>query len=48
MPPSNRFETIDGDDLLILARSGDEHAPDAHEANLLTQHRVRDFRRLVY
>jgi len=46
---------IDGDDLLVLARSGspeirhpEEPWQDAHETNLITQHRLRDFRSLVY
>ena len=37
-----------GDDLLILARSGNERAKNAHDGNLLTLHRVKQFRRLVY
>ena len=39
---------IDGDDLAILSRSGDEQAHSAHDGNLITFHRVRDFRGLVY
>ena len=39
---------FDGDDLVILARSGDEHAQTAHNGNLITFHRVRSFRDLVY
>ncbi len=39
---------IDGDDLVILSRSGDERAKSAHDGNLITFHRVRDFRRLAY
>lgn len=39
---------VDGDDLGILSRSGDAQARDAHNGNLITFHRVRDFRRLVY
>ncbi|MDR0352319.1 MAG: glycoside hydrolase [Opitutaceae bacterium] len=39
---------IDGDDLVILARSGDRNAKSAHEGNLITFHRVRNFRALVY
>lgn len=39
---------IDGDDLVILARSGDERAYSAHTGNLITFHRVRKFRDLVY
>ncbi len=37
-----------GDDLLLLSRSSDEHAPNPHNSNLLTLHRIPDFRRLVY
>ena len=39
---------IDGDDLVILSRSGDARAKSAHDGNLITFHRVRDFRTLVY
>lgn len=39
---------IDGDDLIILSRSGDERARSAHDGNLITFHRVRSFRDLIY
>jgi len=39
---------IDGDDLLVLSRSGDENAKSPHDGNLITFHRVEDFRTLVY
>ncbi len=39
---------IKDDDLLILSRSGDLDARDAHNGNIITFHRVKDFRRLVY
>jgi len=39
---------IDGDDLIVLSRSGDSRARNAHDGNLVTFHRVRDFRSLVY
>lgn len=39
---------IDGEDLLILSRSGDARAKDAHNGNLITFHRIAHFRRLVY
>lgn len=39
---------IDRDDLVILARSGDEQAHSAHEGNLITFHRVKNFRELIY
>ena len=37
-----------GNDLLVLSRSGDHRAKDAHNGNLITFHRVRNFRDLVY
>ena len=39
---------FDGDDLLILSRSGDEHALTAHNGNRITFHVVRNFRSLIY
>lgn len=39
---------IDGDDLHVLSRSGDERARSAHDGNLITFHTVHDFRGLVY
>jgi hypothetical protein len=39
---------IDGDDLVILSRSGDARAKSAHDGNVITFHRVRNFRELVY
>jgi hypothetical protein len=39
---------IDGDDLVILSRSGDERARNPHDGNLITFHRVRGFRNLAY
>jgi len=39
---------IDGDDLVIVSRSGDEDARNPHDVNLVTFHRVADFRNLVY
>jgi hypothetical protein len=39
---------IDGDDLVILSRSGDARAKNAHDGNIITFHRVRNFRGLVY
>lgn len=39
---------IDGDDLCVVSRSGDENVHDAHDTNLITFHRVKDFRSLVY
>ncbi len=39
---------IDGDDLVILSRSADADAKSAHDGNLITFHRVKNFRELVY
>ncbi len=39
---------IDGDDLVIVSRSGDKDAASAHNGNMATFHRVEDFRSLVY
>ena len=39
---------IDGEDLHVLSRSGDERAHDAHNGNLITFHTIRNFRDLVY
>lgn len=39
---------IDGEDLVILSRSGDSRAKSAHDGNIITFHRVKDFRQLVY
>ncbi len=39
---------IDGDDLVIMSRSGSNRAHDAHNGDLATFHRVTNFRGLVY
>jgi len=39
---------IAGDDLLVLSRSGDDRAKNAHDGDLITFHTVRAFRDLVY
>jgi hypothetical protein len=39
---------IDGDDLHVLSRSGDERALNAHDVNFISFHMIRDFRSLVY
>ncbi|MDR1789158.1 MAG: glycoside hydrolase [Opitutaceae bacterium] len=39
---------IDGDDLVILSRSGDADALNAHDGNLITFHRIKNFRDLAY
>ncbi len=40
--------TICGEDLLILSRSGDARARNPHDVNLITFHRIANFRELVY
>lgn len=40
--------TACGDNLLIVSRSGDADARDAHNTDIVTFHRVRGFRKLVY
>lgn len=40
--------TVDDDDLIILSRSGDHRAKSAHDGNLITFHRIQDFRSLAY
>ncbi|MDO8885575.1 hypothetical protein, partial [Candidatus Oleimmundimicrobium sp.] len=39
---------IKEDDLLIMSRSGDLEAKDAHNGNIATFHKVENFRELVY
>jgi hypothetical protein len=39
---------IRGDDLYVLSRSGDHRAVSAHNGNLMTCHKVCNFRKLVY
>lgn len=39
---------IDGNDLCIVSRSGDLHARNAHDGNIVTFHRVRNFRDLSF
>lgn len=39
---------IDGDDLIVLSRSGDRKARSPHDTNMITLHRVTDFRALIY
>jgi hypothetical protein len=39
---------IDGEDLYILSRSGNERAKSAHNGNLITFHKVENFRKLIY
>ncbi len=39
---------IDGEDLHIVSRSGDQQAHSAHDSNLITFHTMENFRELVY
>ncbi len=39
---------VDDDDLAILSRSGDERAKSPHDGNIITFHRVKNFRALAY
>ncbi|MBN1341335.1 MAG: exo-alpha-sialidase [Phycisphaerae bacterium] len=39
---------IDGDDLHVSSRSGDEQAKSAHDGNFISFHTIKNFRRLVY
>jgi hypothetical protein len=39
---------FDGDDLLVLSRSGGSQAKNAHDGDLLLLHRIENFRDLVY
>ncbi|MFO7611302.1 MAG: sialidase family protein [Clostridia bacterium] len=39
---------IDGDDLYIVSRSGDENAKSAHDGNFISFHKIKQFRKLVY
>ena len=39
---------IDGDDLYVLSRSGDETARNAHDGNFISSHTIPDFRELAY
>lgn len=39
---------VSGHDLLVLSRSGDHRAKNAHDGNLITLHTVAAFRELVY
>jgi len=39
---------IDGEDILVASRSGDIHAKSAHDGNMITFHRVKNFREYVW
>jgi hypothetical protein len=47
---SRHYATLafDGDDIIVLSRSGDERAKSPHDNNLATFHRVKNFRSLIY
>lgn len=40
--------TISGENLIILSRSGDKDSFSAHNTNMITVHKVEDFRSLIY
>ena len=39
---------VDGEDLLVVTRCGTEESSSAHDNNILSFHRIKDFRDLVY
>jgi len=39
---------IDGDDLVILSRSGDDNSASAHNGNIIAFHRACNFIDLIY
>lgn len=39
--------TIDGDDILVVSRSGDTEAKNTHDTDMITLHRVKNFRSLA-
>lgn len=39
---------ISGRDIFIVSRSGDENARNNHDGNIVTFHRVKNFRKLIY
>lgn len=40
--------TVQGEDLFVASRSGDEDALSAHNTNLITVHKIENFRSLIY
>jgi len=38
---------FDGDDLLFMVRTGDENTRSAHDTNMITYHKVKNFRELI-
>ena len=50
-PQNSRSEAgmaFHGNDLVMLARSADANTSSAHDNNMITFHRVQNFRALVY
>ena len=47
---SRHYASMDilGDDLIILSRSGDKNALNPHQTNVITAHKLKNFRDLVY
>ena len=39
---------INGDDIYIVSRSGDENSKDAHDTNFVSFHKIEKFRELIY
>ena len=39
---------IDGDDLVLVSRSGSPNAYSPHNVDLITFHRIKNFRSLIY
>jgi len=39
---------VDDKDIVVLSRSGDIHARNSHDTNMITFHRIKDFRSLIY
>ena len=50
VPESRHYASmaIDGDDLVVLSRSGSPQARNPHDGDMITFHRISDFRSLVY
>ena len=50
VPESRHYASmaIDGDDLVVLSRSGSPQAKSPHNGDMITFHRIRDFRSLIY
>ena len=50
VPESRHYASmaVDGEDLVVLSRSGTPKAKSPHDGDMITFHRIRDFRSLVY